>query len=81
MRRIADLARLSLDENELSSMAEQMRAIIGFANQLSSADTGDVPPMYHVHGDVNVMRMTRPRLPCRATFCSPPHRCKRTAAS
>ncbi|MFI3312732.1 MAG: aspartate--tRNA ligase [Eubacteriales bacterium] len=53
---VANLARLSLSKEESISMAEELSAIIDFANQLSAADIGDVPITAHVVPMENVFR-------------------------
>ncbi len=40
---IADLARLSLTENELALYREQLSAILDYASRLQQVDTQDVP--------------------------------------
>jgi aspartyl-tRNA(Asn)/glutamyl-tRNA(Gln) amidotransferase subunit C len=41
---IADLARLSLPEEELSLYREQLSAILDYASRLQQVDTSDIPP-------------------------------------
>jgi aspartyl-tRNA(Asn)/glutamyl-tRNA(Gln) amidotransferase subunit C len=41
---IADLARLSLPEEELALYREQLSAILDYASRLQQVDTSDIPP-------------------------------------
>ena len=53
---VAELANLRLSADAGKKMAEDMKAIVGFANELSSIDTTDVPVTAHVVPIKNVMR-------------------------
>ena len=53
---VAELANLRLSADAGKKMAEDMKAIVGFANELSSIDTADVPVTAHVVPIKNVMR-------------------------
>jgi aspartyl-tRNA synthetase len=53
---VAHLARLSLSETEKAAMAEEMMAIVAFADQLGGIDTEGVPPTAHVIPMQNVFR-------------------------
>lgn len=44
VRHIADLARLSLSPEEETRYAEQLSAILDYANRLRAVDTSDIPP-------------------------------------
>ena len=44
-RRVAHLARIKVDENELEAVAEQLTAIVDFMEQLGEADVDGVEPM------------------------------------
>ena len=50
----ASLARLRLSEAEIDTMTEQLSKIVGYINQLSELDTGDVAPMAHAVELTNV---------------------------
>jgi aspartyl-tRNA(Asn)/glutamyl-tRNA(Gln) amidotransferase subunit C len=41
---IADLARLSLPDEEIALYREQLSAILDYASRLQQVDTGDIPP-------------------------------------
>lgn len=47
VRRIAHLARLGIDEADVSRYADELTRILDFVRQLDEADTGDVEPMSH----------------------------------
>jgi len=47
VQKIADLARLSLDEAQLESYAQELTRILGLVEQLESARTEAVEPMAH----------------------------------
>jgi aspartyl-tRNA(Asn)/glutamyl-tRNA(Gln) amidotransferase subunit C len=45
IRDLAHLARLHLSADEVRSIGPQLQRILGFVEQLSALDTGDVEPM------------------------------------
>ena len=45
--RIAELARLALDRDELELFARQLTSILDYAEQLREVDTAHVPPTSH----------------------------------
>ncbi|MFC6170123.1 Asp-tRNA(Asn)/Glu-tRNA(Gln) amidotransferase subunit GatC [Loigolactobacillus jiayinensis] len=53
---VANLARLSFDDAELSQFTDQMSEITDMFNELQAVDTTDVEPMTHVVDLVNVVR-------------------------
>ncbi|MFN7209045.1 MAG: Asp-tRNA(Asn)/Glu-tRNA(Gln) amidotransferase subunit GatC [Aggregatilineales bacterium] len=62
---IAELAKLSLTESELSTYAEQLSAVLEYAARLEQLDTADIPPTATVLPLQNVLRedVVRPSLP------------------
>ncbi|MCX7773213.1 MAG: Asp-tRNA(Asn)/Glu-tRNA(Gln) amidotransferase subunit GatC [Clostridia bacterium] len=56
IKRIANLASLAIEEHELEGFAKDLDMIIGYMEQLSQLDTGDVKPMEHVLPLQNVLR-------------------------
>jgi len=48
VERVVSLARLSLDEAELSRMASELDAVLGYVATLERLDTRGVPPTAHV---------------------------------
>jgi aspartyl-tRNA(Asn)/glutamyl-tRNA(Gln) amidotransferase subunit C len=47
VRRVAELARLSLDEAEAGALAAQLDTILGYAELLGAVDTEGVAPTAH----------------------------------
>lgn len=45
VRRIANLARIGVDDAELPGLAKELSAILGFVEQLSEVDTEAVQPL------------------------------------
>lgn len=60
IRKIADLANIHIDEDELESFAGDMDAIIGYMEQIKNIDTGNAKPMEHVLPVYNVFRDDMP---------------------
>lgn len=58
---VAKLARLELTEEEKAKYAEQLGAILDYAQKLNELDTENVPPTSHVLPIANVMRDDEPR--------------------
>lgn len=56
VRHVADLARLSITDEEAATYAKQLDAIITFAEQLNELDTENVEPTTHVLDVKNVLR-------------------------
>lgn len=56
VRRIADLARIGLSDEDAEQFAEEMSAILGYVEKLGEVNTEGVPPAAQVSGQVNVMR-------------------------
>lgn len=63
--RVADLSRLTFNDEEIEKLTTELDAIIGFAEQLSELDTTNVEPTSHVLEIRNVMRedVAEPGLP------------------
>lgn len=53
---VAHLARLSVSDENVEKLTEELDAIIGFAEQLDELDTTDVEPTSHVLDIHNVLR-------------------------
>ncbi|NLM75386.1 MAG: Asp-tRNA(Asn)/Glu-tRNA(Gln) amidotransferase subunit GatC [Clostridiaceae bacterium] len=56
VKKVADLAALSIEENELEEYARDLDAIIGYMEQLSLIDTGNIAPMEHIVSVTNAFR-------------------------
>lgn len=54
--KLAQLARISLSDDELDSFAIELSAILGYVEQLSSVDVSGLEPTNQVTGLTNVMR-------------------------
>ncbi|MDH3667565.1 MAG: Asp-tRNA(Asn)/Glu-tRNA(Gln) amidotransferase subunit GatC [Paracoccaceae bacterium] len=48
VRKVADLARIAVTEEELASLAEELNAIIGWVEQLGEVDVSGVEPLTSV---------------------------------
>jgi len=55
VEKVALLARLKLTEDELNLYVTQLNQIVGYVEQLSELDTGDVEPMAHAMELHNVL--------------------------
>jgi aspartyl-tRNA(Asn)/glutamyl-tRNA(Gln) amidotransferase subunit C len=55
VRKVALLARLDLNPDELDTMTTQLSQIVRYIDLLSELDTSDVQPMAHPSGLVNVL--------------------------
>ncbi|MGO4889732.1 Asp-tRNA(Asn)/Glu-tRNA(Gln) amidotransferase subunit GatC [Anaerobacillus sp. MEB173] len=56
VKHVANLARLSITEEDAEMLTQQLGAIINFAEQLNELDTEGVKPTTHVLDVKNVMR-------------------------
>ena len=56
VRKVADLARLKVSEDELDSLVTDLSAMIGYVQVLNEVDTTDVAPMVHAVELHNVLR-------------------------
>lgn len=75
---IAELAKLSLTDEELDTYAEQLSAILGYVEQLNELDTSAIPPTASVLPLQNVLRAdeARPSLPNEAALRNAPDAAK-----
>ncbi len=62
---IAELAKLDLTESEIEHYADQLSAVLDYAERLGQLDTDNIPPTASVLPLQNVMRedVARPSLP------------------
>jgi aspartyl-tRNA(Asn)/glutamyl-tRNA(Gln) amidotransferase subunit C len=58
---VAGLARLELSQSEKEQFAQQLSAILAYADKLGELDTADVEPTSHVLPVANVMREDKVR--------------------
>ena len=56
VRKVASLARLTLNEQELTACGEQLTVILDYVSLLNEVDTTDVTPMSHPIPAENVFR-------------------------
>lgn len=74
VRKVADLARLKVTDDELHSLATDLRAIVGYVEILNEVDTTGVTPMVHAVELQNVLRpdVCVPSLPRDAALSNAP---------
>ena len=56
VKKVANLARLELNEDEINSHSEQLEKILEYINQLEKIDTDDVPCTTRAIEVINVFR-------------------------
>ena len=61
VRKVALLARVTLDDNEVKLFTRQLDAILEYVGQLDELDTQAVEPMAHVADVSNVFREDEPQ--------------------
>lgn len=76
IRRIAELAKISLAPEEEVRLSAEMEGILAFARQLQQLDLTDVPQTQHILDQVNVMRPDEiaPSLPQGTVLTAAPSR-------
>ncbi len=74
--RIADLARLDIDQEHKARTAEDLGRIVEYIGQLEELDTEGVEPLHHVLDLRNVLRDDEPRssLPVEKAMMNAPAR-------
>ena len=74
VRHVAELAKLTLSDEEVALFGRQLSAILDYADQLRQVDTSAVPPTPYVLPLENVMRPDQPRpsLPVAAALANAP---------
>lgn len=60
VRHVARLARLALDDDEVTRLAVELSAILGHVDAIRRLDTADVPPTAHPFEMENVLRADEP---------------------
>ena len=63
VKKVAHLARLELNENEINNHAQQLEKILDYIRQLEKIDTEDVPCTTRAIEDVNVFRKDEKKNP------------------
>jgi aspartyl-tRNA(Asn)/glutamyl-tRNA(Gln) amidotransferase subunit C len=61
VRKIADLARLELNDTEIAQFGNQLSAILDYATRLQAIDTSGIPPTSSVLPPRSVLREDEPR--------------------
>ena len=56
VKKVAHLARLELNENEIKNHAEQLEKILGYIRQLEKIDTEDIPCTTRAIEVINIFR-------------------------
>jgi len=56
VQKVAHLARLELNEDEINNHAEQLQKILEYIKELEKIDTDDVPPTTRAIEVINVVR-------------------------
>ncbi|NIA08604.1 MAG: Asp-tRNA(Asn)/Glu-tRNA(Gln) amidotransferase subunit GatC [Nitrospiraceae bacterium] len=71
---VANLARLSLDSDEIQDLSRQLNDILGYIGKLQELDTGKVRPTTHALELTNVFRedRSRPSLPVDEALSNAP---------
>ena len=74
VRKVASLARLTLNEQELAACGEQLTVILDYVSLLNEVDTTDIAPMPHPIPAENVFREDEQRasLPREAALGNAP---------
>ena len=74
VRRVAELAKLALSEEEEVRLAADMAGILDFARQLQSAGVDGVPETQHILQTANVLRadVEQPSMPRDAVLSAAP---------
>lgn len=60
VQRLAGLAKLSLTDQEVLALTEDMMEMLRFADQIRAIDTRDVPMTHHIAPLQNVLRQDEP---------------------
>ncbi len=63
VRHVATLSRLKLTDQEVTNLATELSAILGYVDKLSELDTSNVEPTAHIGGVHTVLRGDEPGEP------------------
>ena len=74
VRRVARLARLKLDDSEVTTLATELSQVLHYVDQLSEVDSTGIEPMAHAIEFTDVFRADEPRpsLPREAALANAP---------
>ncbi|UKT65670.1 Asp-tRNA(Asn)/Glu-tRNA(Gln) amidotransferase subunit GatC [Pedobacter mucosus] len=56
IHKIADLARIHIDEKEVDTLIPEMNKILSFMEKLNELDTSNVMPLVYMNETVNIWR-------------------------
>ena len=56
VKKIANLARIEISEEEAGKYATELSDILGFVEKLNETDTDEIEPIAHITGAKNVIR-------------------------
>lgn len=56
IHKVADLARIEIKEEEVSSLSVEMNKILTFMEKLNELDTTNVKPLVYMNEEINVWR-------------------------
>ena len=56
VKKLAQLARLEISDQQVLKVAPKLSSILDYINQLKEVNVEGIEPMSHVHGVSNVMR-------------------------
>ena len=56
VRKVAELARLNLPEDQIATYTVELEEILSYVEQLQEIDTNDIPPTSRAVEVINVMR-------------------------
>ena len=62
VKKVAHLARLELNENEINNHAEQLEKILDYIRQLEKIDTDDIPCTTRAIEVINVFRKMKRKI-------------------
>ncbi len=76
VRHVAHLARLSLSEDQLEAMMQNMNSILDYMDLLNEVDTTDIEPASHIMDISNIFRddEVRPSLPPEVSLNNAPEK-------
>ncbi len=63
VKKVAALANLPINDEDLERYASQLSAILDYIDQLNQVDTTNIEPTFNVSNEVNVMRGDE-QVPC-----------------
>lgn len=78
VRKVAELARLQLSDDEVEAYREQLSSVLAYVEQLNELDLEGVAPTAHAVGQVNVWREdeARPSLPIEEVLFNAPEQAR-----